>query len=137
MTESELRNMWEDRTRPVLYYSPARDIEFSCDGPGNVSRILVGAYITDSGRLTGDRGPTIRIYESGTDSNALHTCDLTTLSATEHLNVYEYVLSSPVDVDGGNYIKISQRNRTSQICFLHDGQTDTPLISVDVGECRV
>ena len=129
--------MWEDRTRPVLYYSPAREIEFSCDGPGNVSRILVGAYITDSGRLTGDQGPVIEIYENRTATDPVHTYKLTTLSATEHLNVYEYVLSSPVDVDGGNYIRVSQRNATSQICSLHDGQTDTPLISVDVGECRV
>ena len=134
--------MWEDRTRPVLYYSPAREIEFSCDDPGNVSRILVGAYITGSGRLTGDRGPTIRIYENGadstdTDTNPLHICDLTTLNATEHLNVYECEVSPPVDVNEGYYMLIRQRNRTSQICFLHDGQTDTPLISVDVGECRV
>ena len=132
--------MWEDRTRPILYYSPAREIEFSCDG--SVSRILVGAYITDSGRLTGDLGPTIHIYESGTDSTdtdsaPLHTCDLTTLSATEHLNVYECEVSPPVDVNEGDYMLIRQRNRTSQICFLHDGQTDTPLISVDVGECCV
>ena len=129
--------MWENRTRPVLYYSPTREIEFSCDDPGNVSRILVGAYITGSGRLTGDLGPVIHIYESGTYIDPLHTCDLTTLSATEHLNVYECEVSPPVAVEAGDYMLIRQRNATSQICFLHDGQTDTPLISMDVGECCV
>ena len=73
--------MFENRTRPVLYYSPDNiigvelsEIEFSCEGSGSLSRILVGAYITDSGRLTGDLGPVIQIYESGTDidSDPLH-----------------------------------------------------------------
>ena len=115
--------MWENRTRPVLYSSPDREITLNCSGPGILSRILVGAYITRSG----DEGPAVEI-----DDNPL--CDLSTLQATEHLNVYECVLDSPVEIEGSDSVHIVQRYTTSQISFLHDGQTDTPLISVTASE---
>ena len=119
----ELRSVWESRTRPVLYSSPDREITLDCSGPGTLSRILVGAYITGSG----DVRPAVEI-----DDNPL--CDLSTLHATEYLNVYECVLDSPVEIDVDGSFHIVQRYTTSQICFLHDGQTDTPLISVTTSE---
>ena len=118
LTVTELRSMWESRTRPVLYSSPDREITLDCSGPGFLSKILVGAYITG----TGDVGPRVEI---GDDT----LCDLSTLHATEHLNVYGCVLESdpPVEIDS---VHVVQRYTTSLISFLHDGQTDTPLISV-------
>ena len=123
LTVTELRSMWESRTRPVLYSSPDREITLDCSGPGNLSRILVGAYITGSG----DEGPAVEI-----DDNPL--CDLSTLQATEYLNVYGCVLDSPVEIEGSDSVHIVQRYTTSQISFLHDGETDTPLISVTTSE---
>ena len=117
--------MWERRTRPVLYSSPDREITLDCSGPGILSRILVGAYIT--GIRSGDEGPAVEI-----DDNPL--CNLSTLHATEYLNVYECVLDSPVAIEGSDSVHIVQRYTTSQISFLHDGQTDTPLISVNTCE---
>ena len=59
------------------------------------------------------------------------TCSVSTEPVTEGVNVYECVLDSPVSVDGVVSLIVSQRNAASQIGFLHDGQTETPLISVD------
>ena len=59
------------------------------------------------------------------------TCSVSTEPVTEGVNVYECVLDPPVSVDGDFSLTVSQRNAASQIGFLHDGQTDTPLISVD------
>ena len=115
--------MWESRTRPVLYSSPDREITLDCSGPATLSRILVGVYITG----TGDVGPAVEI-----DNNPL--CDLSTLPATEYLNVYECVMDSPVVVNVSDSLHIVQRYTTSQISFLHDGQTDTPLISADISK---
>ena len=115
---TELRSLWENRTRPVLYNSPDREIAVDCRAPGTLFRILVGAYITE----TGDVGPSIEI---GYDIK----CNLSTLQNTEYLNVYECVLASPVEVDVNDSFHIIQRYSSSQISFLHDGQTDTPLIS--------
>ena len=109
---TELRSVWENRTRPVLYNSPDREISMDCRAPGTLFRILLGAYITG----TGDVGPSIEI-------NYDIKCDLSTLQNTEYLNVYECVLASPVEVD------VNDPFRIIQISFLHDGQTDTPLIS--------
>ena len=119
MSVTELRTMWKNRTRPVLYSSPDRDITLDCSGPGSLSEILLGAYITG----TGDMGP--RIIINGTD-----ICDLSTLHATEHLNVYRCTPDTEVEVGVGSTLHIAQRNATSLISFLHDGVTDTPLVSV-------
>ena len=59
------------------------------------------------------------------------SCSVSAEPVTEGVNVYECVLDSPVSVDGVVSLTVSQRNAASQIGFLHDGQTDTPLISVD------
>ncbi|CAI8039459.1 Peptidyl-tRNA hydrolase ICT1, mitochondrial, partial [Geodia barretti] len=52
---------------------------------------------------------------------------------------YDYPLlaiETGLAVDGEVSLTISQRHAGSQIGFLHNGQTDTPLISLDVsGEC--
>ena len=82
----------------------------------------MGAYITGSG----DVEPTVGIPVSN--------CNLSTLQATEYLNVYECVLDSPVEINGSDSVHIVQRYTTSQISFLHDGRTDTPLISVTTSE---
>ena len=117
MNVTELRSMWENRTRPVLYSSPERDITLDCNG--TLSEILVGAYITG----TGDMGPRVSI-------NGIHICDLSTLHATEHLNVYNCTPVTEVEIAIGSTLHIAQRNATSLISFLHDGGTDTPLVSV-------
>ena len=113
MNVTELRSMWENRTRPVLYSSPERDITLDCNG--SLSEILLGAYITG----TGDMAPRISI--NGTD-----ICDLSTLHATEHLNVYRCTPETEVEIDVGSTLHIDQRNATSLISFLYDGQADTP-----------
>ncbi|CAI7999044.1 hypothetical protein GBAR_LOCUS2598 [Geodia barretti] len=67
------------------------------------------------------------------------TCTVSTEPVTEGVNVYECVLDPAVAgdaVDGEVSLTISQRHAGSQIGFLHNGQNDTPLISLDVsGEC--
>ena len=80
--------MWENRTRPLLYSSSDRDITLDCSGPGSMSEILLGAYITG----TGDIAPRITI--NGTD-----ICDLSTLHATEHLNVYRCIPDTEVEMN--------------------------------------
>lgn len=95
----------------------------------------MGAYITG----TGNTGPQIRLLRPSRSSRPilLHTSDLTALSATEDLDVYEHEVSPSVQVQRGDYIDIHQRGASSQICFRHNGETDTPLISVDIGESTV
>ena len=124
LSVTELRTMWENRTRPLLYSSPDRDITLDCSGPGSLSEILLGAYITG----TGDMGPRITI--NGTD-----VCDLSTLHATEHLNVYRCIPVTEVEIGVGSTLHVTQRNATSLISFLHDGQADTPLMSVITSKC--
>ena len=117
--------MWENRTRPVLYSSPERMVEFNCTNLSMVSRILVAAYITATGsRVTEDQGPEIF-------KNETQLCDFTNLNATSDLNVYECVIDGLDLTDGEDlcYIYINQRNASSQICFLYE-EMDTPLVSV-------
>ena len=121
MAASELRRQWENRDPPVLYSSPEREISLNCPS-ASISRILVGAYPS----ITGNRSPQIEV---GPGMN--QTCSVSTEPVTEGVNVYECVLDPPVSVDGSDRLIVSQRNAASQIGFLHDGQTDTPLISVD------
>ena len=127
MSVTELRTMWENRTRPVLYGSPDRDITLDCSGPGSLSEILLGTYITG----TGDMGPRITI--NGTD-----ICDLSTLHATEYLNVYRCTPDTEVEIGVGSTLHIAQRNATSLISFLHDGEMDPPpdipLISLNISK---
>ena len=62
------------------------------------------------------------------------TCSVSTEPVTERVNVYECVPNSPVAgdaVDGDVLLTISQRHAGSQIGFLHNGQTGTPLISLN------
>ncbi|CAI7996588.1 Katanin-interacting protein [Geodia barretti] len=125
VSASELRRLWENRTLPVLYSSPVREISLSCPSPSNISGILVGAYPS----MNGDGLPQIFVVDGG------RTCNVSTEPVTEGVNVYECVLDPPVAVDGEVSLTISQRHAGSQIGFLHDGQTDTPLISLGCGEC--
>ena len=61
-------------------------------------------------------------------------CSLSSQPALdEDLNVYECVPDSPVEVSESDSILILQRHSDTKIVFLHDGQTDTPLISTDIG----
>ena len=57
-------------------------------------------------------------------------CSVSTEPFREGVNVYECVLDSPVELDEDTVLILRQRNSTSQIGFIHDGQTDTPLISM-------
>ena len=120
MSASELRRLWENRALPVLYSSPMREISLSCSSASNISGILVGAYPS----MNGDGLPQINGQP----------CNFSTEPVTEGVNVYECVLDPPVAVDGEVSLSISQRHAGSQIGFLHNGQTDTPLISLDVSK---
>ena len=124
MSASQLRRLWENRTLAVVYSSPVREISLNCP-PAYISRILVGAYPS----MNGDGLPPINFVVD----NA-HTCSVSTEPATEGVNVYECDLNPPVAVDGEVSLTISQRHAGSQIGFLHNGQTDTPLISLDVSK---
>jgi hypothetical protein len=128
VSASELRRLWENRTLPVLYSSPMREISLSCP-PASISRILVGAYPS----VNGDELPQIVV-------DNIQTCSVSTEPVAEGVNVYECVLDTAGDaedaVDGEVSLTVSQRHAGSQIGFLHTGQTDTPLISLDVsGDC--
>ena len=127
MSASELRRLWENRTLPVLYSSPMREISLNCP-PASLSRILlVGAYPS----MNGDELPQIFVADNA------QTCSVSTEPVTEGVNVYECVLNSPVAGEAGEAdvsLTVSQRHAGSQIGFLHTGQTDTPLISLDVSK---
>ena len=129
VTASELRRQWENRTPPVLYSSPERDISLNCSS-ASISRILVGAY---NSSMTGNGSTQIVIHQMGQDMDPGmdKTCSFSTEPVTEGVNVYECELDPPVSVDGDDRLIVSQRNAARRIGFLHDGQTDTPLISVD------
>ena len=112
--------MWENRaTSAVPYSSPDREIMLDCTG--TISRILVGAYLTG---IESEEGPSIEIDGQ--------YCNLSPDQVTEYLNVYECILESPVAVDDVDSVLIVQRNTSSRIAFLHDGESDTPLISLTI-----
>ena len=119
-----LKRLWENRTLPVLYSSPEREISVGCsDSNPVITKILVGAY----NLTTGEGTPQIKIDDQTIGDK---TCNVSTEPVTRGVNVYECQLNSLVEDDS---LSVSQRNATSQIGFLHDGQTDTPLISIS--EC--
>ena len=120
---TELRSMWENRATSVVpYSSPDREIMLDCTG--NISRILVGAYLTGTGS---EEGPSIEIDG--------HYCNLSPDQVTEHLNVYECIFNPAVAVDDVDSVHIIQRSTSSQIGFLHDEESDTPLISLTISTC--
>ena len=124
MSASELRREWENRNIiPLLYSNPERLISLNCQS-ASISMILVGAYPS----MDGDERPIITI-----DSN--QTCNVSTEPVIRGINVYECVLESPVAVDGNISLTISQRDAINRIGFLHDGQIDTSLISVNSSKC--
>ena len=114
---------WSDRYTPVLYSSPERTITLNCtdEGEDTISRILVGAYSS----ITGDEPPQIVVGTS--------YCSVSMEPLMEGVNVYECVIDLPAKVES---LEIRQRNATSRIGFLHDGLTDTPLISVNFSKCH-
>ena len=117
--------MWENRaTSAVPYSSPDKEIMLDCTG--DISRILVGAYLTRTGS---EEGPSIKIDGQ--------YCNLSPDQVTEYLNVYECILESPVAVDDVDSVHIIQTNTSSQIAFLHDGESDTPLISLTISKSIV
>ena len=79
--------------------------------------------------MNGDGLPQICVVDGD------RTCNVSTEPVTEGVNVYECVLDpAGLAVDGEVSLTISQRHAGSQIGFLHNGQTDTPLISLDVSK---
>ena len=54
------------------------------------------------------------------------------VDSDSHINVYECVLGPPVTIGENSSVHIHQRYATRQIAFLHDGEKDTPLISVNI-----
>ena len=121
---AELKSMWENRTVPVVYSSPYRELSLDCSGSGNLSKIVVGTYnISEEESLDG-----VEIKNGDNDL----ICTQFTLQATD--NVYECVLVPPMAVDEDSLVRIYQRNVTRRIAFLRDGETDTPLISVTISE---
>ena len=118
--------MWESRTAPVVYSSPYRELSLDCSGSGNLPKIVVGTYIIHG--VTRNAG-----IEIGTSNDNLF-CNQSTLQVTGQPNVYECVLDPPMEVGEDSLVSIYQRNAARQIAFLHDGERDTPLISVTVSE---
>ena len=120
---SELKNMWEHRPPPVVYSSPYREIPLECNGTGIVMRILAGAYEV----MSGDQAPYIEINDC--------VCNPSSQPAlNENLSVYECILDSPVPVNVNDLLHVHQRNSDFQIVSIHDGQTDIPLISIDISK---
>ena len=124
---SKLRNMWEHRPSPLVYTSPYIMIQLNCNGIGTVTRILAGGYYNDSEVLSGYQTPYIEIND--------YVCNLSTQPALdEHLNVFECILDNPVPVLANNSLHVHQRNSHFQIVSIYDGETDVPLISIDVSK---
>ena len=123
---AELKSMWESRTAPVVYSSPYRELSLNCSGSGNLSKIVVGTYNIHGTTRNG-------AIEIRTTNDNLF-CNQSTLQATEQPNVYECVLVPPMAVDEGSLVRIYQRNASRQIGLVHDGERDTPLISVTTSE---
>ena len=116
--------MWESRTVPVVYSSPYRELSLNCSGNGNLSKIVVGTYAING--MTRNEGIVIT-------TNDDLICNQSTLGTEKH-DVYECVLDPPMAVDEDNLVHFSQRNAAQQIGFVHDGERDTPLISVTISE---
>ena len=123
---TELKSMWESGTVPVVYSSPYRELSLDCSGSGNLSKIVVGTYTIHGTTRNG-------AIEIRTTNDNLF-CNQSTLQATEQPNVYECVLVPPMAVDEGSLVRIYQRNASRQIGLVHDGERDTPLISVTISE---
>ena len=126
LSVAELKSMWESRTVPVVYSSPYRELSLNCSGSGNLSKIVVGTYPLYG--ATGTEGIEIRA------ANDNLICNPSTPQGTGQPNVYECVLDPPMAVDEGSLVRIYQRNASRQIGFVHDGERDTPLISVTISE---
>ena len=119
---NQLRRMWESRAAPVLYSSPQRELTLNCNNTGYLSKVLVGVY-----------------DETGVAdlqfSRARHPlCNHSTFHATEQFNVFECILNPPIEIDENDSLYIEQRYSSKRIAFLHDGQMDTPLISLNLSE---
>ena len=108
--------MWENRPTPVIYSSPYREIPLDCSGSVNLNRILAGVYRQMDG------------LHINIGSNII-TCDPSPSPLDDTPNIYECMLAnSTVEVGDDDLLRINQ------IVFLHDGTTDTPLISIDISE---
>ena len=127
MSASELRRLWENRGPPILYGGPEREISLNCPS-ASISNILVGTYPSMSGNET------TQIRIDRVSKNMDQTCSVSTKPITEGISVYECVIGSPVAVDDDTTLNISQRNAGRWIAFLHDNETDIPLISVDISK---
>ena len=112
---------------PVVYSSPYRQLSLNCSSSGHLSEIFVG--VGGISRVTAAGTDTLEIQ---TESSDEAICNLSTLQATETPNVYECVLDPPVTIGENSSVHIHQRYATRQIAFLHDGERDTPLISVNI-----
>ena len=125
LSADELRRVWENRTTPVIYSSPYREIPLDCSGPVDLTRIVAGGH-----RLTdGGLAPSIRI------DNRLIFCNLSPF-LDDTTNVYEcMVTNSPFEVGDDAFLRINQRFAGFKVVFLHNGTTDTPLISIGIYQC--
>ena len=91
-------------------------------------------------RITGhsqEKAPQILINDLSSHTT-IHTSELSSLNATSYLNVYEYELSPPVQVDQDQYIAVDSTQIYYQRCGIVrqlSGQCiDIPLVAVDAGK---
>ena len=108
-------------------------IYFSCSG-STVRKWTVGARITGHSQ---EKAPQILINDLSSHTT-IHTSELSSLNATSYLNVYEYELSPPVQVDQDQYIAVDSTQIYYQRCGIVrqlSGQCiDIPLVAVDAGK---
>ena len=108
-----------------------RSIYFGCRG-STVRKWTVGARITGHSR---EKAPHILINDLSSHTT-IHTSELCSLNATSYLNVYEYELSPPVQVNQAQYIAVDSTQIYYQRCGIvrWSGQCiGLPLVAVDAG----
>ena len=121
-------------SHPDTLHYPHR-IYFGCSG-STVRKWTVGARITGHSQ---EKAPQILIEELSLSSYSdnIHTSELSSPNATSYLNVYEYELSPPVQVDQGQYIAVDSTQIYYQRCgkVPNIGQCkDRPLVAVDASK---
>ena len=119
-------------SHPDTFQYP-HSIYFGCSG-STVRKWTVGARITGHSQ---EKLPQILIKELPS-LTTIHTSELSSVNTTSYLNVYEYELSPPVQVDQDQYITVDSTQIYYQRCGIVrqlSGQCiDIPLVAVDAGK---
>ena len=87
---------------------------------------MVGVYRTGTGNSDFNE------IQFGWQNVVQSRCNLTQLTATSDLNIYE--CDAVAQVQNEYYITVFVKDTSTKVCFMNTGITDTALISMDLGE---